>query len=697
MIGYTGGFMSKLWTCLTILFFNVCLFADIPVVKTQADVSKLYLKSPEEIEKVSDFAIQKFYQDLKNFIKVEDSQRNVQNTLRAWDTLSWNLIYYFEYFLGFSMVETQKTLREAYSKAYQRLHSIYIQTLSDLPEIYQCLKSLESRIIHGRVPATAEDRYLLKDLLSNFRLEGMHLSKDKREKLKTLKLEMIALQESFEKNIREDTSHIFASENQLQGIPNQIVDSLKKNGKNQFVLGCDYPTYYSVMSQCKDKEVRKKLYRAFNNRAYPENISILHQLLAKRDALAKLLDFPSYAHMEISNQMAKNPETVLSFLGKLKKSAESYQKVELEKYLATIGDEFSLNGEGKLDPWDVAYVQERFLKKTLDLDQEVISEYFPFDSTINGLISVYEKFFDLKITKETVPDLWHKDVITLKLVDNKDSKLLGYLMFDLFPRENKYSHACHVTVVPGIEKEDHSYVPTVSLVIANFPKETQNKPSLLSHRQVKTFFHEFGHAIHAMLGKTHYYSTSGTNTKVDFVELPSQILEEWLWDREILKMVSCHYKTKKPLPDSLIDKMLLSRSINSASAITGQCVLSRVSLDYHLEGELKDSSKIYEDIRKEINLFSSFDPTTHIQTSFGHLREYASRYYGYLWSRVFAADLFEKIKRRGLLNPEIGTLYRKKVLAHGGGKDPSELLRDFLGRDPSQKAFFKMMNLEVKD
>ena len=689
--------MSRLWICISIVFFNISVFADIPVVNSQASLAKLYLKSPSQVDQVTNEAIQKFYGDLKDFMKVESNQRTVKNTLRAWDTLSWNLIYHFEYFLGFSMVETNKELRESYSNAYQKLHGVYIQTLADLPEIYTCLVELESRILHGQITATSDDRYLLKEILSDFRLEGMHLPKDKREKLKALKLEMITLQEAFEKNIREDTSHVFVGENQLKGVPNQIVASLKKNGKDQFVLGCDYPTYFSVMSRCENSDVRKSLYRAFNNRAYPENISVLHQLLAKRDVLAKLLDFPSYAHMELSNQMAKGPETVKSFLAKMRKSSENYQKVELDKYLATVGDEFTLNEEGKMDPWDISYVQEKYLKRTLDLDQEKISEYFPFNTTVDGLISVYEKFFDLKITKESAENLWHKDVIVLKLVDNKDDKLLGYLMFDLFPRENKYSHACHVTVVPGIVKEDGTYIPTVSMVIANFTKETKDKPSLLSHRQVKTFFHEFGHAIHAMLGKTPYFATSGTNTKIDFVELPSQILEEWLWDRDILKMVSSHYKTKKPLPDDLIDKMMLSRSLNSASFIGRQCVLSRVSLDYHLEGELKDTSKIYDSIRKEINLFTSSDPTTHVQASFGHLREYASRYYGYLWSRVFAADLFEKIKRRGLLNPEIGTLYRKKVLAHGGGRDPSELLRDFLGRDPSQRAFFNLMNIEYKD
>lgn len=683
------------WQLLSILTlcFTSLSWGLIPEVHTQEELSKLYLKSPGDVSKVTAQAISDFYQGLKSFTKVEADQRTPENTLKAWDRLSWNLINYFEYFLGLSMVEPKEDLREAYSNAYQKLHGIYVKTLADLPEIYTSLKQLESRMMHGHLLLNAEDRYYLKDLLSNFELEGMHLSSEKREKLKAIKLEMISLQEAFEKNIRKDTSHIFACENQLKGVPSQVVDNLKKNGKNQFVLACDYPTYFAVMRQCENEDIRQSLYRAFSNRAYPENISILHQLLAKRDNMAKLLGFPSYAHMELSTQMAKSPETVQNFLAKLKKSSGHYQKDELEKYLQSVGSEFRLNESGKLNPWDISYIQEKYLKKTLQLDQEKIREYFPFDSTVNGLISVYERFFNLKIDREKTNGLWSEEVITLKITDNKSKKLLGYLMLDLFPRANKYSHACHVTIVPGIEKQDQSYIPTVSLVIANFSKPTSNKPSLLSHMQAKTFFHEFGHAIHAMLGKTKYFGTSGTNTKVDFVELPSQILEEWLWDKDILKMVSSHYQTKKSLPDDMIESLLTSRSLSSASFIAQQCFLSRLSLDYHLEGELKDTTKLYENIRNEMDLIASHDPKTHYQASFGHLREYASRYYGYLWSRVFAADLFEKIKRKGLLNSEIGTLYRKKVLSHGGGKDPSEMLRDFLGRDPNQRAFFQIMQI----
>lgn len=685
----------KLWiSLLSGIFLPLLSFSIIPQVQTHEDLLKLYLKTPQDVHCVTQSAIQKFYRDLKIFIKTDAKQRTVENTLQSWDILSWNLINYFEYFLGISMVEPDPELRQAYSEAYQKLHSVYVETLSDLPEIYHCLKALESRICHGHLQVTPEDKFYLENLLNQFKLEGMHLSNEKRQKLKEIKLEIITLQEAFEKNIREDTSHIFALDKQLEGLSQDMVKSLKKNGKDQYVLGCDYPTYFSVMRQCEREEVRKSLYRAFSNRAYPENISVLHQLLAKRDILAKLLDYKSFAHMEISSQMARTPENVRTFLEKMKKTSEYYQKVELEKYLKEVGEVFSLNEEGKINPWDIAYVQEKFLKKTLSLDQEQIKEYFPFDHTIKGLISVYEKFFDLNITQEDVKGFWHKEVIVLKIEDRKDAKLLGYLMFDLFPRESKYSHACHVTLVPGIEQEDKSYIPTVSLVIANFSKATETVPSLLTHKQVTTFFHEFGHAIHAMLGKTKYFGTSGTNTKVDFVELPSQILEEWLWDKKILKMISSHYKTKESLPDNIIDNLLKSRNLSSASFIAQQCFLSRLSLDYHLEGELKDTTKIYERLRKEMNLLSSHDNTTHYQTSFGHLREYASRYYGYLWSRVFAADLFEKIKRKGLLNSEIGTLYRKKVLAYGGGKDPSELLKDFLGRDPSQKAFFNSMNID---
>lgn len=668
-------------------------FCKLPHVDTLEKLEQLYLTSPEAVEKETAKAISSFYKDLKSFLKIPASERTVKNTLKVFDKFSWELTNNFEYFLGLSMVESHKALRESYSKNYQKLHSVYVEALADLPEIYTSLKDLENRIVRGEVEANKEDRYYLKTLIETFQIEGMHLPKDKREKLKQIKLEIIALQESFEKNIREDTSHILAYENQLDGLPQEMIQNLKKNGRNQYALGCDYPTYFTVMAECKNEDVRKALFRAFANRAYPENIAVLHQLLAKRDIQAKLLGYPSYAHMEISTQMAKSPENVKNFLSQMSQVSKKYQNQELVNYKKTVGDLFELDEKEKMNPWDLMYVSNCYLKKTLDLDHEKVKEYFPFDSSLRGLIGVYEKFFDLKISQERKLNLWHEDVITLRIEEGKTNKLLGYLMFDLFPRENKYSHACHCTIIPGIKLDNNDYLPTVSLVIANFSKPTATKPSLLSHKQVMTFFHEFGHAIHAMLGKTKYFGTSGTNTKVDFVELPSQILEEWLWDKDILKQVSQHYKTKKPLPDELIDKLILSRKLSSASFVGRQSLLSSLSLEYHLEGERKDTTKIFEKLTNEMNFIASHDPTTHYQASFGHLREYASRYYGYLWSRVFAADLFEKIKRKGLLNAEVGNLYRKKVLAHGGGKDPSEMLVDFLGREPTQKAFFHMLNL----
>ena len=282
----------------------------------------------------------------------------------------------------------------------------------------------------------------------------------------------------------------------------------------------------------------------------------------------------------------------------------------------------------------------------------------------------------------------------MKVYNKNHSQLFGYLFLDLYPRPDKYSHAAHGTIVPGVRGEDGSRLtPNVSVVMANFPKSTKTKPSLLRRDDLQTFFHEFGHALHAMLGATHIASFAGTSVKDDFVEMPSQMLEEWLWNKDILKQISSHYQTGDSLPDELLKRIIALKRYDSGYFVTRQSFLSLVSLDYFAAGEDKDPSEIWKQLYEQINKKIAFESGSHSYASFGHLTSYGPKYYGYLWSKVFALDMFDTIKKHGLLNPEIGQKYVREVLNKGGSQDPNELLRTFLGREPTSDAFFEELGL----
>ena len=275
---------------------------------------------------------------------------------------------------------------------------------------------------------------------------------------------------------------------------------------------------------------------------------------------------------------------------------------------------------------------------------------------------------------------------TSRLVEN----IHGYILLDLFPRPGKYTHACHRGILNAIKPcPKAGGMPSVGIVVANFPKPVGDRPALLLHEDVATFFHEFGHAIHHLVGRTELGRFSGHNVCRDFIETPSQMFEEWMWDRDMLKLVSSHYETGEPLPDDLMDKKLELKTFGAGHFVKHMVLYSLLSLNYYLPGAEKDTDEIKREAWELCFRFTEYDPETHKQASFGHLMHYGAKYYSYLWSQVFSLDLFEHVKQYGLLNPEVGKRFVAQVLGRGGSEEPGKLLKDFLGRPPNQEAFLR--------
>jgi thimet oligopeptidase len=580
-----------------------------------------------------------------------------------------------------TMVSTDSAVRHAAEKAVSMLDAWYIEHISLNKNLYSFFKEYYAHKA-PKEDLSKEQLFFVTESLRGMKRAGLELPDATQQKLATLKKELSDSELAFSSRINNDQRVIEATGKELAGLPESFLAKLKKQG-DYYLLGTDTPTYTVVMENCSNQEIRKKLFLAYSNRAYPENTALLEELRVKRHELATLLGYTSYAAYEIEDSMAQSVEKVEEFLTSVGNAVQAQAAQENAFLQANLPAEVSLTDSGKIRQWDSAYIKAEIKKKQLALDENKIAEYFPLEHTIKQLLWIYEQFFAITLKEAANPDLWHPDIRVIEVF--RQEKLLGYLLLDLHPRAYKYTHACEIDIIKA-----HASQTAVVVVLANFPASSANEPSLLKYNDVVTFFHEFGHAIHDLLSDTQIISFAGTNVKRDFVELPSQMLEEWLWQPEIIKLVSCHYTTKEPLSAQQIESLAALKNFCKADFIERQLSFAWLSLRTFSHTELdKTVYEIKKEIHSQLRNSLQLDPEDHFEASFGHLTGYGARYYGYLWSQVYAKDLFMFIKQKnGLLCPELGQKYAKEILSKGGSCNPEELLITFLGRKPSAEAFY---------
>jgi len=665
-------------------------------IPSRDTLAHLFPKNAQEIHERLEHYLNKSKQEVAALLAIPTSERTWDNTMRAYDQITAlsDTAIMCQVLVDLELVSPDKEVRDAAHAGVLKIQETFIDLISLNIDVYHALKAYaHGNALHEAL--TDEQRYFLQETLADYKRHGLDLPEEKRAHVAMLLKEIAALELKFEENIAQDSSTITVSRDALHGLHQSFIETLKRTDDGLYVVGVDYPTYFAIMENCSVAATRKELYLAFSNRAYPDNEEILNQVIAQRDQLAKLLGFASYAHLDIDDAMAHHPERVQAFLADLATRATLKEEQERDLLRAHMPDDIVLGADNRFQPWDYAYVAQQYKKKYLTVDETQIAEYFPMDSAIAGMLSIYQEFFGIVFKEGAITGLW-SDEVRLIEVYNDNNQLLGYLLLDLFPRPNKYSHACHNTTIPAVDLGDATIIPALSLVVANFTKPTHDKPALLHReRDVETFFHEFGHALHALLGRTTLGSCSGTHVKTDFVEMPSQMLEEWLWDGAMLKKISKHYITGQPLPDELIAKIQQLKHFDTGYTIKRQITLANVSLACYLPGEHKNMATLVHQLHTQYNRSTAYEPRAHFYTSFGHLMGYGAKYYGYLWSKVFALDLFACIKQEGLLNPVVGKRYIREVLAKGGSQDPNQLIKNFLGREPSIIPFLEDLGLTV--
>lgn len=636
-----------------------------------------------------DVAIAYFDSVINTIAEIPASERTFSNTMNAFDVADALVekTGFSIYLIGY--VHPDSSIRANANEQIIRF-DLFRSNLYLNEKLYKSIK--EYAETEEANSLSRPQKKFLEDMIGRCELKGLALDSAKKAQLAILNGKISELGATFQKNINDYNDHIFVSESDLEGF-DEAYKAPRKQTDGRYKIDMSYPSYIPFVEKCVSAEKRKEIYIKFQNRAADKNPEVLLSLLKERKKMAHLLGFKSFAEYQLADRMAKKTDVVWDFENGLIEKLLPLAQKEYDEIL-TYAKKYEKNPNLKaINSWDFSFYDKKYVQETYNYDKEVSKEYFELEAVIQGIFDICKKIYNIDIKEVESPLVWHEDVRLYEVFENE--KLIGRFYFDLFPRANKYGHAACFEMTKGRLTSNGYQTPTTALV-CNYPKPTPDAPSLLYHNDVRTFFHEFGHVLHNVLTTTDINYFAGVEVYRDFVEAPSQMFENWIYDKEVLKGFAKHYKTGETIPDDLIDKIVLVRNVGSGINNLGQLKYGILDLTLHDKFD-PEGDKTIIDIQKECsdkaNVFPYLEGTNPIM-SFGHLHEYAASYYGYMWSKVYAQDMFSVFETEGLLNPETGKRYRDLILASGGSEDPLQLVETFLGRKSNNKAFLSYLGVE---
>ena len=644
-------------------------------------------------------AIEKARKEI-NAITNKSEKPTFKNTVESLDFSGEELDRISSIFFNLNSAETNEEIQKI-AQEVSPLLSEFSNDITLNETLFKRIKSVYDE--RNNLDFTTEQKTLLVKKYKSFSRNGANLPEDKKQQLRTIDKELSKLKLKFGENVLAETNKfemLITNEADLSGLPDgakeaaqQLAESKNKEG---WLITLDYPSYIPFMTYADNRELRKKLAiasgaKAFKNDALDNQENVL-RIAKLRYERAKLLGYKTHAHFVLEERMAKTPEKVDTFLNELLEKAKPAALKEFKELEAFAKE---LDNIDQLQKWDASYYAEKLKQKLFNLDDEKLKPYFKLENVIDGVFNISEELYGLHFEEISTIDKYHEDVLTYKVTNDK-GELVSIFYADFFPRPGKRNGAWMTSYKPQYIKNGENSRPHISIV-CNFTKPTKSKPSLLTFNEVTTLFHEFGHALHGMLANTTYPSISGTSVFWDFVELPSQVLENWCYEKEALELFATHFETADLIPMELIEKIKASSTFHEGMQTLRQISFGLLDMSWHA-GEspetIKNVKKHEEKAFENTKLFPNVEENC-MSTSFSHIFQggYSAGYYSYKWAEVLDADAFEYFKEEGIFSKEVATKFKNNVLSQGGTEDPMILYKRFRGQEPKPEALLKRAGL----
>jgi oligopeptidase A len=593
-------------------------------------------------------------------------------------------------------------LRKAYEACLPKL-SDYATEMGQNERLYQAFEAIRDGAEYGRLN-TAQQK-VIENNLRDFRLSGVALPAAQKARFKELKAELSQLTTAFSNNLLDATNawhKLVTDEAGVAGLPESSKGMLRqaaeRAGEQGWRITLEFPSYLAVMTYADERALREELYQAFVTRASDkgphagqwDNSEVMEAILAIRHELAQLLGFRNYAERSLATKMAEEPQQVLDFLRDLAGRSLELARADLAELHAFAREQ---HGMAELQPWDLSYYAEKLRQAKYAISQEDLKPYFPEDRVVQGLFEVVSRLYGLAIREVQGVPVWHEDVRFFEIVDNR-GLLRGRFYLDLYARANKRGGAWMDECIVRRVREDGSVQVPTAYLVCNFAPPVGDDPALFTHDEVQTLFHEFGHGLHHMMTRIDTAGVAGINgVPWDAVELPSQFMENWCWEREALDLIAGHYKTGEPLPQALFDKMIAAKNFQAGMQMVRQLEFSLFDFRLHLEFKPEEGGRIQQildEVRAEVAVVQPPE-YNRFQHGFSHIFAggYAAGYYSYKWAEVLSADAFSRFEEEGIFNRDTGLAFFETILEQGGSREPMELFVEFRGRKPTIDALLR--------
>jgi thimet oligopeptidase len=647
-----------------------------PIVPATPDAARLITCPPEDFRRASEAALATARSGIER-LKALPAPRTPREALEIFDEATAALSDASARASVVRHSHPDEVMRKAAETAEQQLEMLATEISLDRG-VYDVIASLD---ISGE---DAPTRKWVEKLLRDFRRAGVDRDEATRNRVKELQEELVRIGQEFDRNIREDVRTVELPPSALDGLPEDYVRSHPPGPDGKVRITTDYPDLVPFMTYAKDGSAREQLWRANRARAYPKNVEVLQNLLTRRHELATLLGYANWAAYATEDKMIRSERNAGDFIEKI--AAASEERCRRDYQVLLERKRKDMPGAIRVDPWDQAYLDDRVKAEQYSFDSQSVRPYFEYTRVKQGVLDITSRLFGVSYRRLTDAPVWHPDVEAYDVFQGQTQ--VGRFYLDMHPRADKYKHAAQFTLATG--KQNHRLPEAV--LMCNFPKPGA-EPALMQHSDVETFFHEFGHLLHHLFGgHTPWAGLSGVRTEWDFVEAPSQMLEEWARDVASLQSFAKHYQTNEPLPADVIQRMKKADDFGKGLWVRQQMFYAALSLElYRREPKGLDATAVVRELQSKYTPFPYVEGT-YFHLSFGHLDGYSAIYYTYMWSLVIAKDLFTVFQDKGLLNPEPAQAYRRAVLEPGGSKDAAVLVKDFLGREYDFRAYETWLN-----